>query len=264
MSLARHVRAGVAGVLLVLGLPGAASAQWADRPTAGIPRLADGKPNLQAPAARLAEGRVDLSGIWRPSVNPVAVRSLQEDIARALREVPMQPWAAKLYEERKATQGREHPRVRCLPRGVPNAMVWRGGPFKFVHTPGLTLILFEEFVTFRQVFTDGRSLPADPQPAWWGYSVGRWERDAFVIETAGFKELSWLDFDGHPATEAMRITERFRRSTVGSLELELTFDDPKAYTRPWSVSVQFELMPDTEFLEHVCENEFTYQRLSAQ
>jgi hypothetical protein len=133
-----------------------------------------------------------------------------------------------------------------------------------IHTTGLTMILFEDFVTYRQVFTDGRELPSDPQPAWWGYSVGRWEPDAFVVETTGFKDMGWLDFDGHPATEAMRTTERFRRQNVGELELEVTFNDLKAYTAPWSVNVQFELMPDTEFIEHVCENEFTYQRLSGQ
>jgi hypothetical protein len=253
------------GGLLVIGLSASPSAQWADRPTQGIPRLPDGRANLQAPAPRMADGTIDLSGIWRLRATPSTLQGrppLQQDIAVAVPVVPMQPWAAKLYDERKAAQGREHPRVRCLPRGVPNAMMWRGGPFKFVHTPGLTLILFEEFVTYRQVFTDGRDLPPDPQPAWWGYSVGRWDRDAFVIESAGFKEMGWLDFDGHPATEAMRITERFRRPNIGGLELDLTFNDPKAYTRPWSVSVQFELMPDTEFLEHVCENEFTSQRLS--
>lgn len=140
-------------------------------------------------------------------------------------------------------------------------MVWRGGPFKFIHTSGLTLILFEEFVTYRQVFTDGRPLPTDPQPAWWGYSIGRWEGDAFVIETAGLKEEGWLDFQGHPFTEAMKITERFRRTSVGEMDLEVTFDDPKAYTRPWSVKVPFELFPDTEFIEHVCENEFSSERL---
>jgi hypothetical protein len=143
-------------------------------------------------------------------------------------------------------------------------MMWGGGPFKFIHTPGLTFILFEEFVTYRQVFTDGRQFPNDPQPARWGYSVGRWEPDAFVVETMGFKDMGWLDFQGHPSSDAMRITERFRRLNVGELELQLIFNDPKFYARSWSVTTAFDLMPDTEFIEHVCENEFTYQRLSGQ
>ena len=240
------------------------AAQWADRPSAGLPRLADGAPDLRAPAPRFPDGRVDFSGMWR--LRPAGGEpSFQMNIARNLPDVPMQPWAAALYEQRRAREGRDHPRVRCLPRGVPNAMMWRPGPFKFVHTPGLTLILFEEFVTYRQVFTDGRSLPQDPQPAWWGYSVGRWEgADTFVIETTGFRDGGWLDFWGHPATDAMRTTERFRRSNVGELELEVTFDDPKAYTRPWSVSVTFDFFPDTEFIEHVCENEFSAERLSGR
>ena len=234
-------------------------AQWEDRRNTGIPRLADGKPDLSAPAPRTPDGRLDLSGMWQKK----AVGGLsQENIAVGIPDVPMQPWAAALFDERRATKGRAHPRVRCLPRGIPNAMAWRPGPFKFIHTPSVTLILFEEFVTYRQVFTDGRSLPRDPEPAWWGYSVGRWETDAFVVETAGLKDMQWLDFEGHPGTEAMRITERFRRATVGDMEMEITFDDPKAYTRAWSVKNAFDFMPDTEFLEHVCENEFTYQRVS--
>ena len=106
--------------------------------------------------------------------------------------------------------------------------------------------------------------PSDPQPAWWGYSIGRWESDAFVVETSGFRDMAWLDFNGHPATDAMRITERYRRTNVGEMDVQFTFDDSKAYTRPWSVTVSFILMPDTEFLEHVCENEYTYQRLTTQ
>ena len=174
----------------------------------------------------------------------------------------MQPWASKLYDERRAARGLEHPRVRCLPRSVPNSMTWGYGPFKFFHTPGVTLILFEEFVTYRQVFTDGRTFPEDPQPAWWGYSIGRWEPDAFVIETTGFKNEGWLDAQGHPATDAMRITERFRRPAFGAMTAEITFDDPKAYTRPWTVTLPFRLTPDTDFIEHVCDNNITYERLT--
>ena len=169
----------------------------------------------------MADGRVDLSGMWR--VKPG--RNFQLNIANGVPEPPMLPGALKLYDQRRATQGREHPRVRCLPRGVPNAMMWGGGPFKFIHTPGITLILFEEFVTYRQVFTDGRSLPTDAQPAWLGYSVGRWEPDAFVAETTGFQDEAWLDFQGHPASDAMRITERFQRMSFGQMDVEFTFNE---------------------------------------
>lgn len=245
-------------VLITVLMSAGVAAQWGSAKHPNLPRLPDGSVNLKAPAPRQASGQIDLSGIWRLRAG---FGTLQEDIAGNI-EPPMQPWAATLYGERRASQGLQHPRVRCLPRGIPNAMLWRPGPFKFIHTPGNTLILYEEFVTYRQVFTDGRPLPSDAQPAWWGYSVGRWASDSFVVETSGFKDNGWLDFRGHPATDAMRVTETFRRPTLIGLELEVTFNDPKAYTKPWSVKAAFDLMPDDEFIEHVCENEVTYERLS--
>jgi hypothetical protein len=252
------VRQGFVAALVAAALTSTLFAQWPDRSTPGIPRLPDGSVNLKAPAPRMTDGKVDLSGIWRVK----AGRNLQGNIALGVAEPPMLPTALKLYDQRRATQGREHPRVRCLPRGIPNAMLWGGGPFKFFHTPGITLILFEEFVTYRQVFTDGRSLPTDAQPAWWGYSIGRWEPEAFVVETTGFQHEAWLDFQGHPASDAMRITERFRRINFGEMEAEFTFNDPKTYSRSWAVTAGFDYMPDSEFIEHVCENEYTYERLS--
>jgi len=131
-----------------------------------------------------------------------------------------------------------------------------GYPFKIIQTPGETILLEEEFNQYRQIFTDGRAAPVDPNPAWFGYSIGRWEGDTFVVETTGFGDQSWLDNGGHPHTDALHLTERFRRRNFGSLELDVTVDDPKAYTKPWkSATVHFELLPDTELIEHLCENE---------
>jgi len=134
-------------------------------------------------------------------------------------------------------------------------MTVAGLPFKILQAPSVTVVLFEEFHKYRQIHTDGRQLPVDPDPAWYGYSVGKWEGETFVAETAGFKEGSWLDNDGHPHTESLRTTERFRRADFGSMTLDVTIDDPKAYSRPWaSQTIRFVLVPDTELLEHLCEN----------
>jgi hypothetical protein len=141
-----------------------------------------------------------------------------------------------------------------LTSGIPDAML-PGVPFKFVETPGLTLILYEEFNQYRQIFTDGRAVPRNPQPTWFGYSIGKWEGDTSVVETTGFNDQTWLDDSGHPHTDAMRTTERFRRRDFGHMDLTVTIDDPKAYTKPWSVSIRLDLLPDTELMEFICENE---------
>jgi len=169
-------------------------------------------------------------------------------------QVPMQPAAAALYKQRIAGIGKDRPSGHCLPHSVPDAMIIPE-PFKIVHTPGVTFILFEEFVEFRQVFTDGRALPKDPQPGWFGYSIGRWEGDSFVVESSGFNDKSWIDDDGHPHTDALHTTERFRRSDFGHMTMQITIDDPKAYTKPWSALLHFTLLPDTELIEFVCDNE---------
>ena len=142
-----------------------------------------------------------------------------------------------------------------MPHGVPDAMTVAGLPFKILEMPGVTVLLFEEFHKYRQIHTDGRKLPVDPDPAWYGYSIGRWEGDTFVVETAGFREGSWLDNSGHPHSDALRITERFHRVNFGHLDLDVAIDDPKVYSRPWkSDTLRFTLQPDTELLEHLCEN----------
>ena len=149
----------------------------------------------------------------------------------------------------------DRPMTNCMPHGVPDAMTVAGLPFKIIQTPGVVVVLFEEFHKYRQIHTDGRPLPVDPDPAWYGYSVGRWEGDTLVVETAGFKEGSWLDNNGHPHTEALRLTERYRRINFGRIALDVTIDDPKAYSRTWtSDTMGLVLQPDAELLEHLCEN----------
>jgi len=239
---------GVAALFLLCGI---ASAQWLNLPLAGTPRNADGQPNLTAPTPKTSDGKPDLSGIWRVADG----RLLGNLAANEPGGAPFQPWAAAIYKERQDNLAKDRPSGRCLPHGVPDAMMVRSGPFKIAQTPGVVFILYEEFNHYRQVFTDGRGLPKITNPAWFGYSVGKWEGDVFVADTIGFNDQSWLDDPGHPHTEAMRVTEKFTRRDFGHLEIQITIDDPKTYTRPWTVSARFDLVPDSELIENICENE---------
>jgi len=248
----------LAGALGVALIEPRASAQWLTYPTPGMPRTADGKPNLAAPAPRSSDGKVDLSGIWtsvRPDIprddNPVGPNL--KDYMPAGATIPMQPWAEELFKERSGRLGAGRPSERCLPHSIPDAMLV--GSLKFVQTPGLTILLYEEFNHFRQIFTDGRPLPPPLQPAWFGYSIGKWEGETLVVDSSGFNDQSWLDDWGHPHTDTLHTVERFRRSDYGHMEMEVTIDDPKAYTRPWSATVRFNLLADTEMIENICENE---------
>jgi len=241
-------------VLVMAAAP--ASAQWVYVPLLETPRTPDGKPNLSAPAPRTADGKVDLSGIWR-----AAEGKYLQNITEDLREVPFQPWAATLYKERVDVLAKGRPTERCLPHGVPDAMMVRSGPWKIIQTPRVMLILFEEMNHYRQVFMDGRAVPHDPNPTWFGYSIGKWEGDAFVVDTTGFNDKTWLDDPGHPHTDAMHVIERFRRRDFGHLEIDITIDDPKAYTKPWTVTARFDLLPDTELIENICENEKDTQHM---
>jgi len=248
-------------VLIALFLTTAAAAQWLNYPSTGIPRTTDGKADLTAPAPKKADGRTDLGGIWHrvpPPGTPSGANfgnTVTYYMQPAGSPVPLQPWAAELLQQRRfGILGAGRPSERCLPHGVLGSML-PNIPFKIVETPGLTLILTEQLTQFRQIFTDGREFPADMQPSWFGYSTGHWDADTFVIDTAGFNDLTWLDDSGHPHTEAMRTQERFRRTDVGHMTLEVIVDDPGAYTKPWSVLIPLELMPDTELIEDVCDNE---------
>jgi len=226
-------------------LPLPAKAQWLNYPTPGIPRTADGKPNLSAPAPRTADGKPDLSGLWR------AQNAASGETDKAMHAIQAQPWAQALSKKRKEALGRESMGVLCLPFG-PRADFGAG---KIVQTPGLVMMLFED-LTYRQVFLDGRPLPKDPNPAWMGYSVGHWDGDTLVIESAGYNDRTWLDDDGHPHSEGLRVTERLQRPDFGHLELQRTFEDPKALAQKWVIPIKFEFEADTEMLEYVCaENE---------
>ena len=225
------------------------AAQWLKQPTSGIPRGADGKPNLTAPPPRTADGRPDLSGLWA-KVSPKYARNLVSD----LRPEEIQPWAREVVARRREDLGKDGMPVRCLPLGpgYPTSGDSTGSEMmRIVQTPQLIVMLNPD-LTYRQIWMDGRTLEADPNPSWMGYSVGRWEGDTLVVDSFGFHAGSWLDRDGHPHTERMRLTERYRRPTFGALELEATFADPGAYARPWTVKVTAEYAADTEMLEWVC------------
>ena len=239
--------------VMLLGAATPVAAQWLDYPTPDLPRTADGKPNLTAPTPRTADGKPDLSGLWRLNGLGYSFNIFGNQ------KVEMLPWAQDVYAKRSIGFAKDSPDSQCLPTG-PRAGLFGMDPVKFVQTRNLLLILYEEAPT-RQVFMDGRPLPKDPNPTWMGYSVGRWEGDTLVVETTGYNDRTWLDLTGHPHTEALRVTERFRRLDTGRMQLEMTFDDPKTYTRPWTISVDVGLIPDTELLEFVCnENEKDRER----
>ena len=232
-----------------------------------LPHTGDGRPNLAAPAPHAADGHPDLSGIWL-RVRPPAPEALRGFTGLEVFEppgfvFPYTPWAEALFKERQARQGGGRPAERCLPHGIPDAMLPET-PFKIVQHPGLTLILYEEFARFRQIFLDGRTQPSDPNPAWLGYSTARWDSETFVVDSRGFNDQTWLDDAGRPHSDAMRTIERFRRRDFGHMEMTLTIDDPKAYTRSWSVTIPFVLLADTELIESVCDNEKYAKRLARE
>ena len=233
---------------IVLLLAPAATAQWQNVRTSGVPRLPDGKPNLSASAPKATDGNPDLSGIWNPESR--FLRSLA--VAMKPEDVPLQPWAEALYKRRLTGElSGEEPDANCLPQGVPKIDA-APAPWKVIQLPEEVVILYEAFTQFRQIFTDGRALPAEPNPAWFGYSVGRWEGDTLVVESNGFNGKLWLDQEGRPSTDALRVTERFRRKDFGHLEITITIDDPKAYTKPWTVVQNPTLAVDTELIEFIC------------
>jgi hypothetical protein len=259
----------------------AVSAQWPDVRTK-VPLKASGTPDLMAPAPRLADGRTpDLSGIWNSEKRPCneATAALgcidaQEGIpvgavnianaitnAGANAELPLQPWADTLFKERRANGGKDHPVARCLPTSPANS--WASFTLlKIVQTPDALVVLDEYMLQYRQIFLDGRRLPNNAEPMFKGYSAGTWNGDVLVVETTGLKDGGWLDLLGHPLTDQARITERIRRVNYGNLEVEMTVDDPKAYTKPWTVTIKLSLAANTELLEYVCnENEKSLQHM---
>ena len=272
------MRCGVLGCVLVgVLVPALGSGQWIRYPTADVPRKADGTPDLTAPAPRLPDGRPDFSGIWH-AANPDRCRPgtgqfiecgteiggspLGRDLGRKLPGgLPYQPWAAALVKARTADDSRDDPHVRCLPDNPPRA--WTLPHLtKAVHTPKLLVLLYEVNAMYRQIHIDGRPLPEDPTPGWNGYSTARWEGDTLVVRTEGFRDNLWIDMGGSPMSDAAKMTERMRRPNYGTLELEITVDDPKVYTRPWTVSMTQDIELDTELIDEFClENEKSYERM---
>jgi hypothetical protein len=231
-------------------LSGSLAAQWPMPPASGIPRTPDGKPDLSAPAPRSADGKPDLSGVWMVA-NPGSLFYIAGD----LKPEEVQPWAAALLKQREANYRNDTDGINCLPPG-PKAGIGVGNlPFRIVQTPGLIALLYEYQTIYRLIFTNGRALPKDPNPTWMGYSAGTWNGDTLIVTTIGYNDRTSLDLAGHPHTEALRMTERYRRVDYGHIDLQVTFDDPKAYTRPWTQAVKLDLMPDGDLIEYVCENE---------
>ena len=241
------------------------SAQWLEYPTRGVPTSSNGAPNLEAPTPRTPDGRPDLSGMWEPEKNrpcpPTGCfdSNLAEhfmDIAWGLKGgLPYQPWAAALVKERWQRNSIDDPGSNCQPMGI---IKNHTAPFikKLIQVPGVVVILTEREVTYRQIFTDGRPLPVDPQPSYNGYSTGAWDGDTLVVRTSGFRDGIWLDRAGNPITPAATITERFRRKDYGHLEIGVTIDDPKAYTTPWTVTLNQFIVLNTELIDYHCvENE---------
>ena len=238
-----------------------ARAQWTKIPQTG-PRTEDGKPNLSAPAPRSADGKPDLSGVWAAECSVQGsdacfTRSLFFDLAKDLKpaDVEMTPWASAIQMQRESRDHVDDPYGYCLPPGVPR-IDFAGGPFKILPSAQVTAFLHETLVgmLFRQVFTDGRPLPAVNEPTWLGYSVGRWDGDTFVVESSGFRDAGWLDTrKARPHSDALRVTERFRRRDFGHMDLTVTINDPKAYRKPWTITAPLNLLPDTELIEAFCD-----------
>ena len=265
-------------IVVTAGASGSLNAQWLTYPSPRAPRTATGEVDLAAAAPRLANGRPDLSGVWM-TAEPLCVIRGTAPISELLKMnppsrkcpprtasfsrqsinigidmpggLPYQPWLATLVDERTANQAIDDPHIRCLPDfflrayGLPHYL-------KFVQTPDLLVMLNEYNGTYRQIFTDGRPLPEAPHPSWQGYSTATWADDALVIDTIGFRDDLWIDWDGSTITEAARVRERIRRPDFGHLEIDVTVDDPKAYTKPWTVTLRQQFAADTELIDEIC------------
>lgn len=251
-------------VMLLLASPACLLAQWIDYPTPGIPRTASGEPDLAAPAPRTADGKPDFSGVWFANV-PARDYCREADCIqeeRMAREqinlginmpdgLPYTEWSKEQMVARRANGGREDPHTYCMPPNFPRA--WTLPQYmKIVQTPDLIVILHEFNAAYREIYLDGRPLPEDPNPTWNGYSVGHWEGETLVVETNGIRDDMWLDIQGSPVTESARVTERLTRNTFGIMEVEIAVNDPKAYTRPWAVTIEMAAQPDTGMLEEIC------------
>ena len=264
-------------IVAILAVPALSFGQWLKYPTDGVPKNADGTPNRNAPTPRLPNGKPDFSGLWHATNparcggggsqfiecgNEIGGSPLGGNLGRNLPEgLPYQPHAAKLAKERRADDSRDDPHVRCLPDNPPRA--WTLPHLtKIMQTPKQLALLYEVNAMYRQIFTDGRPFPEDPTPTWNGYSVGAWEGDALVVRTQGFRDDLWIDTGGSPMSDIAKMTERITRPNYGTLNIELTIDDPKNYTKPFTVSLSQHLELDTELVDEFClENEKSYERM---
>jgi hypothetical protein len=265
-------------VVTALGvLSPALRAQWATHRDPRVPRLADGEPNLDAPTPRTPDGKPDLSGMWTrargdgagrggrgqaaepppPGTPPSATFG---DLGTNMPDgLPLTPWAAALKEERRALNSKENPDANCLPMGF-TQFHQQPQPREIIQTPGKVLIIYEANYGLRQIYTDGRALPpqGEPQPWWYGYSVGHWEGETLVVETNNLRGAEdgpndgWLDVRGSPYSQQATFTERFTRPSFGRLTIDATVDDPKAYTKPFTVRINQQIMVETELIEFVC------------
>ncbi len=247
---------GAAVVALASLLATTAAAQWLNYPTPGTPRLPNGKADLSATTPRTADGKPDLTGVWR-GAGPI----YRFNIAQDLKDEDVQPWAQELFLKRVRDSRKDSPLAHCLPVSIPFHNFFN--LTRIVQTPTLTLIMYESPNSpHRTVVTDGRELPKDPNPSWLGYSVGRWDGDTFVVTSAGFNDQGWLDSAGHPQTESLRLTERLHRRDFGHMDFEMTIDDPKVFVRPFTMRATRLLAPDTDLLEDVCENEIDTKHMA--
>jgi hypothetical protein len=254
----------VAGLLLLGASPSMALAQWLGYPTPGIPRLASGAPDLKAPAPRTPEGKPDFSGIWFANV-PAKDYCKEKDCVqeeRMAREqinlginmkggLPYTEWSREQMVKRRANGEREDPHTYCKPPNYPRAWTLPQHT-KIIQTPNEMVMLHEFNAAYREVYLDGRPLPQDPNPTWNGYSTGHWEGDTLVIETNGIRDDMWLDIQGSPITESAHLTERLKRINFGLMQVQIAVNDPKAYTRPWSVTIEMAIQVDTQMLEEIC------------
>jgi len=288
----------VAGALLAFAIPAALQAQWPDYPSPNVPKLPNGKPDLNGPTPHTADGHTDFTGLWefvdanrrqRPPAGVIAgsgtppANAAPAPASAATKPpvagtgqgarpfgpsqffnigstvpggLPFTPWAATLRKERTENNNKDNPDAHCLPMGFMQFHT-HPQPRKMIQTPTLLVIIYEANYGLRQIFMDGRPLPNDdPDPWWYGYSVGHWEGDTLVVETTGFRDGMWLDVEGSPLTSSGKVTERFRRPDFGHLTIDITVEDPKAYTHPWTVRINQRIMLNTELIEFVCnENE---------
>jgi hypothetical protein len=257
-----------------------AHGQWLHYPTPGTPRIKDGKADLSAKTPRGPNGKPDLSGIWEADpATPEELHRFFADGTNNLGETPpsryfmnilfdfkpedspLRPSAAQVFQHNRSGLAKDISGTRCLPFGVP-LMDAAPHPYKLIETPGVILMLYEQNMDFRQIFVDGRKHPEDTQPSWLGYSVGKWDGDSLVVDTMGLNDRSWLDAFGHPHSEEMRVTERFRRRNFGHMDIQITVDDPKTYTKPFTINLGQHLLPDTDLIEHFCaENEQDFKHM---